>query len=112
MFFGPDGDLPNTLSLSDYQYKNTKTLQTSVVYSKSFLSHIDSADPEGQVCHLSKCKLLYSKVLISFVPDLLLTICSSAALKSSGVLTQETQSTLDGEDGSDALLTFPRTRLL
>lgn len=72
MFFGPDGDLPNTLSLSDYQYKNTKTLQTSAVYTKSFPSHIDSTDPEGHVCHLSKCKLLYSKVLISFVPDRLL----------------------------------------
>lgn len=59
MFFGPVGDLPITLSLSNYQYKTIKILQTSVVYSKSLLP-IQSLllselvfVSESKVCHPS-----------------------------------------------------------
>lgn len=81
-----------------------------MVYSKSFPSHIDSPKPEGQVRHLSKCKLLYSKVLISIVPDLLLPCLHFSHTEVLSSL--DAKSTLDKEGKSDALLTFPRTRLL
>lgn len=64
------------LSLSHYQYKTIKTLQTSVVYSKFLLLVLvspafeaKSSPPHSLLRSISK--LLYSKVLMSLVPVLL-----------------------------------------
>lgn len=128
VFWSCWGSLPITLPSSNYQYKTIKTLQTSVVYSKSLLT-IQSLllsesvfVSESQVCHPAsiaypsyctpKCScpwfLFFCWSNLAAVTRYSVISATGKAVDSRG--DKEPQSTSDKEVKSDLDQTFPQNK--